>query len=383
MGRETEILRQLWFASEQPHDLQRVVYSRQSKSDPVELIHESDEVPSLLGGRSFELDAVLPVDPEKLSPRQLLITKHLDAVTGSVYDQMWRVHARSNRGWRLELVNSDAVRGSTKIELSSAGSIERILTGGISFESSAGSGGSLDVIDDLTELSPTSVQVIGALEQPRSLSRLTLRFHSADLENSDWRRAVDQTGLISLRSGFQSMVQPADLSAIGSLQMRTGLNEIGALLDSSELCGHSRGCNINDPTLIPRLTSFVYHYLTYDETVSVDSIAGIIKARTGDCTEHAKLFNALGLALGLTTRVVYGLAFDELSRSFRGHAWNEVAVNDQWLSVDPTWNQAKADATHLPYPNANTLALLRDLEGATFEVVATDRIASHEGLTDR
>jgi hypothetical protein len=66
----------------------------------------------------------------------------------------------------------------------------------------------------------------------------------------------------------------------------------------------------------------------------------------GDCNEHAVLLAALGRAAGLPTRVVAGTVY--LDGAFYYHAWCEVWVG-RWVSIDPTFHQFPADATHIKF----------------------------------
>lgn len=61
-------------------------------------------------------------------------------------------------------------------------------------------------------------------------------------------------------------------------------------------------------------------------------------ARTfrGDCTEHAILLATLLRIRGIPTRLVSGLIQIENQIGFRGHAWVEAFVNDQWEPFDST-----------------------------------------------
>jgi hypothetical protein len=40
------------------------------------------------------------------------------------------------------------------------------------------------------------------------------------------------------------------------------------------------------------------------------------------------------------------------------HAWNEVFADNRWQSVDPTWNQMRVDATHIPLTADEAAAML-------------------------
>lgn len=99
---------------------------------------------------------------------------------------------------------------------------------------------------------------------------------------------------------------------------------------------------------VERLVPFVSAFIKDDVAGASYSAQEILQLRTGDCTEHALLFAVLARAVGVPARVVTGLMYagDELS-AFGGHAWNEVAIDDLWIPVDPTWNQTTVDAARI------------------------------------
>ena len=67
----------------------------------------------------------------------------------------------------------------------------------------------------------------------------------------------------------------------------------------------------------------------------------------GDCTEHSILFIGLARAAGLPAREVAGLIYvEETQPGFYFHQWAKVWVG-QWVDVDPTFDQAFADVTHI------------------------------------
>lgn len=61
-------------------------------------------------------------------------------------------------------------------------------------------------------------------------------------------------------------------------------------------------------------------------------------ARTleGDCTEMGILAAAMGRAIGIPTRVCFGLVYDPDNPGFGGHLWTEAWVQDEWRTFDPT-----------------------------------------------
>jgi len=78
---------------------------------------------------------------------------------------------------------------------------------------------------------------------------------------------------------------------------------------------------------------------------SAPSAVKVLETRRGDCNEAATLFVALARGAGLPARTVAGLIY--LNGRFYYHAWAEVRLND-WVAVDPTFDQFPADASRLP-----------------------------------
>ena len=75
------------------------------------------------------------------------------------------------------------------------------------------------------------------------------------------------------------------------------------------------------------------------------SAVKVLETRRGDCNEATTLFVALARSTGLPARTVAGLLY--LDGRFYYHAWAEVYLNE-WIAVDPTFDQLPADAAHLP-----------------------------------
>ena len=99
---------------------------------------------------------------------------------------------------------------------------------------------------------------------------------------------------------------------------------------------------------VERLVAFVSRYLADAIVPESVPVPEIIRSKKGDCSEHARLFTALARAVGVPTREVSGLMYmgDDL-KAFGGHAWAEVALDGEWIAVDPTWAQMELDASHV------------------------------------
>jgi hypothetical protein len=93
------------------------------------------------------------------------------------------------------------------------------------------------------------------------------------------------------------------------------------------------------------IREWVFLRLEKVPTASIPNALQVLDMGVGDCNEHAVLFAALARAVGLPARVVAGAVYSE--GMFLYHAWNEVWLGSGWLSVDPTFDQMPADATHI------------------------------------
>jgi hypothetical protein len=102
-----------------------------------------------------------------------------------------------------------------------------------------------------------------------------------------------------------------------------------------------------DPRVVAeRINRWVYDSLTKRITFGIPSALQVLRARGGDCNEHAQLFVALARAAGIPARVDGGLAY--INGKFYYHAWPEIFLRD-WVPVDPTFGQFPADAAHLRF----------------------------------
>ncbi|MEW6102526.1 MAG: transglutaminase-like domain-containing protein [bacterium] len=93
------------------------------------------------------------------------------------------------------------------------------------------------------------------------------------------------------------------------------------------------------------LMEWVCTNLSQKPAFSLPSAIEVLKNKTGDCNEHTILFTALARSIGIPTKMTVGLCY--LDKRFYYHAWAKVFCG-KWVSIDPTFNQAPADATHIP-----------------------------------
>ena len=96
----------------------------------------------------------------------------------------------------------------------------------------------------------------------------------------------------------------------------------------------------NNYDKVVKLLKFVSDYIEDSYSIkTAETVYEIIDSKVGDCTEHAFLFNVLARSIGIPSRIVNGFAYDPVTKSYVGHTWNEVVIDNYWLAVDPTWNE--------------------------------------------
>lgn len=127
---------------------------------------------------------------------------------------------------------------------------------------------------------------------------------------------------------------------------------------------------------LEQLVAEVRRRIRYHPGAAPPSLDALLADGRGDCYEFAALFSALAEAAGFASRVVTGLAWAGDERGgFAPHAWNELRIDDHWLSVDATFDQVGADAARLRFPDdpARQLDLQIALTRSSMEIVDVER----------
>ena len=186
------------------------------------------------------------------------------------------------------------------------------------------------------------------------IERMVLGVHGTSDARELWSNLVRDEGDWTLTL-HANPLSAADRS-------RTHLEETAGFPIASHRIGQlaraAVGDSVDDAARVAALNSYVHGYLTYQPGAPARSVLSLLDQPVGDCTEFADLFTTLARSLEIPARTVFGLAYDDGERpAFAFHAWNEVSVDGEWRSVDPTWNQLRVDATHIPLPENQTAAL--------------------------
>jgi hypothetical protein len=102
------------------------------------------------------------------------------------------------------------------------------------------------------------------------------------------------------------------------------------------------------------LADWVYKEIEKRPVIGLPDALTTLRNGRGDCNEHAALFAALARSLNIPTAIAAGVTLQ--NDAFYYHAWNEVCLDGQWISLDTTVNQLPADLYHIRFTRG-------DLEG--------------------
>ncbi|HEV8716678.1 MAG TPA: transglutaminase-like domain-containing protein [Candidatus Binatia bacterium] len=219
-----------------------------------------------------------------------------------------------------------------------------------------------------------AIPVSGALQNPRTLTRLQLRLSGpidAALFSFPPRQRRQDSTLI---------VASEDISTLASYTLPQTNPEFAADLAPTPFLqsAHPRlvaqaqqilGAEHDAVQAARRLLDWTYTSLDKVPTVGLPTALEALASKRGDCNEHAVLFTALARAAGLPARVAAGVVY--LDGAFYYHAWSEVWLG-QWVAADPVFHQFPADATHIKFVEGGPeehLALLKIFGKVGMEIV--------------
>ena len=111
---------------------------------------------------------------------------------------------------------------------------------------------------------------------------------------------------------------------------------------------------------IQYVSDWVFRSLKKTSVLSMPSAIQVLKTMKGDCNEHSILTVAILRAIGIPSRVVFGLVYD--SGSFFYHAWVEAFDGKNWIEFDPTWGLFPADILRIRIGTGNVSDWVKVLE---------------------
>ena len=211
-----------------------------------------------------------------------------------------------------------------------------------------------NIIDKGTEvLSSVSVPAIGRLPNISELSSIRYRLDIPDDTEFDLdqdRQTYKDNILVINKENVPSASFAACLGNDNELRSTPYIQS-----DSPFILQQAKSIvksDTNDLEKVMALAKWVYTNLDKKPVLSIPDALSTLRSKVGDCNEHAALFAALSRSLSIPTRVVAGVTYHE--GMFYYHAWNEVCLNGEWISLDTTKNQLPADLTHIKFVQGET-----------------------------
>jgi hypothetical protein len=236
---------------------------------------------------------------------------------------------------------------------------------------------------ELDLLTLVAIPVDRDLGDPRTVASLTLKVEGLDdypLPTSARQvlKKGDKKGehILELKRDFKTE-KPEPLTE----KQRKELTEATPTVQSDlpklrELAKKVVGDEKDPAKKAAHIRQYVYRNLKKTLAANSTTTSEILETMAGDCTEHALLFVSMARAAGLPAREVGGVGFASVDGKtlFGWHAWGEYHDGHQWVAVDPTWNEARVDATHVKFSNdGEDLAWINVLGKVKFKVVDVKR----------
>jgi transglutaminase superfamily protein len=191
------------------------------------------------------------------------------------------------------------------------------------------------------------IPVTGRIDDPRHVTRLTLRMHGAATARVPLDPPRQRVHGDVLRVEREPLPEHAPLGAPdGSLAVYLApapfieSDDPAIVATARSIVGSGRDATVAAHALV----AWVNDNLEQAPTVTIPSAREVLAARRGDCNEHAVLLAALARAAGIPARVVAGAMY--LDGAFYYHAWTELWLGT-WVSADAVFRQLPADATHV------------------------------------
>ncbi len=212
---------------------------------------------------------------------------------------------------------------------------------------------------------PVRVPLDSSLQRPRQLSMLELKATFANEDPGPWRSLMTAEGTLRIQRG-----KPMLQSNRASKEDPSWLRENSTFSEVRKLAEQTLDGFVHEEEKVSALVGLVHEYISYEPSDKPKSVMSTLQDRRGDCSDIANVMSSLAHSFGLNVSTVYGLAYDQNTQTFQMHAWNMFHLSNNSLrTVDATWNQPQADATHIEFPDSYLHEVLQSLENMTLSVV--------------
>lgn len=306
--------------------------------------------------------ATLSFHPRLMPDQEHVKTRTINFAESRLISTLWLIDRHSQAVGTFSLTSTD---GSTTHQIDSSGiPLNTNMPGGIT----------LSITDRATaqqwqqseypiEDGEISVPVDRVIPQHQHLTGLTLRIHTSGATDDLQYSFVDTRDFIKIDRRNPPIADVQHRKQNDSRQRTSSGSGVAHLINEAALDRNVTYASLR------RLVDVLHERIAYEDISIPTTVEETLERRSGDCTEYADALDAIAKQVGWRSRIKTGLAYHPPSQSFKPHSWNEVAVEGRWISADASWGQVPADASHVPFPRANTLALLAQASSMRFEVV--------------
>lgn len=229
------------------------------------------------------------------------------------------------------------------------------------------------IAPSLDILSATAIPIDEDLGDPQDIQRLVLRVEGLDPSTvkieRPWQRFMPQEAQSLSMEGvsveepwcvlrLERPILPAQIPPVPTDLQRYQQPSLFVQSDDSRIKDKARaimGLHQDPWEKVQVLSEWVWKNVAKRLTVGLPSAIDILLRPSGDCHEHTILFTALSRSVGLPTRMVAGLTYQQ--GRFYYHAWPEVWLGE-WMPTDPTLGQPIADPTHIGLTEAENTDLV-------------------------
>ena len=312
--------------------------------------------------RSLSYLTTLAFHPRLMTDKNYVKTRTINLTESRLVSTQWQIDRKSRDYGAFSLTSMD---GSTTHLVASSGiPLKTNMSGGIS----------LSITDQASvqrwqqraypiDDGEISVPVDRAIPQHQRLTGLTLRLHTRVATDDLQSSFADTRDYIKIDRRNPPIADVQQEKQNDSRQRTSSGSGVAHLINEAALDRDVTYASLR------RLVDVLHERIAYEDISIPTTVEETLERRSGDCTEYADTLDAIAKQVGWRSRIKTGLAYHPPSQSFRPHSWNEVVVEGRWISADASWGQVPADASHVPFPRANTLALLAQASSMRFEVV--------------
>ncbi|MEM7097999.1 MAG: transglutaminase-like domain-containing protein [Pseudomonadota bacterium] len=281
------------------------------------------------------------LESKRPAPGAVKLAKNPDFERLTISQQGFRVAAVNPEGYLLE---NDAPLAAHQIQLDhNYRPANLFMSGTFNFVATD----QVDAIDldQATSVTNYHFAADSRIANHTDVTRLKLSLVSKDLP--------ELPSTIEIRAGQAS--QLGEPGAFLGLALRYPIE----LAEIKRIVANQKARAADDRELAENLARAVYQRLQYRANSPAGSVVEALRTGGGECADFADLLTTLARAADIPARTVYGLVYKDGSNpGFVFHAWNELFFDGAWVGMDPTWNQAQIDATHLVLTDAQAGAIM-------------------------